>query len=385
MLLSIGPSNIEAISPRYSPPPRCIDSFPSITTFTLDWYTQNHSQSSSQSLPLPLAQSIRLSACPTSIQQQVVTLSSPRTVTYYYYPKRSYTPDPLNPNRQYITITRAPKRTQSEIQTPPSTPPLSYSNTLTPIIRSPSTPSTPTARMAKGATTRNVEFAQDVVSYRAPRDDELSVMQHFARHSARCDYCRDPYATYRHDRQLCSRGVSYARDVANYLYAKGGKPFSVIDRRNGERVQVQIPTGCEAVTLLVKAFDKGMKLDSRRVVVDNAERPVRVVAPPSPVSPSRRYVDERPRERRYLQDDYETVEIKPHSSRNDRRERTTYREERTEDRSRYERRERPKSVVYEGKGSLFPQDEEERRRRQRYERQPVVIVAEPGQRYTVRR
>ena len=226
--------------------------------------------------------------------------------------------------------------------------------------------------MARGAS-RNVEFAKEVVSYRAPRDDELSVMQHFARHAARCEYCRDPYDAWRHDRPLCSRGLSYARDVATYLYAKGGKPFSVIDRQNGDRVQVQVPVGCEAVSLLVKAFDKGMKTTSTRVVV---------VSPASPSSPSRRKdynVDQRPRERRYIDDDYEIVEIKPHSSRNDRRERDTYRGER------YERRGRPMSMVYEGKGSLFPLDIEEKSRRQQYDRQPVVIVAEPGQRYTVRR
>ncbi|KIW73475.1 hypothetical protein PV04_01589 [Phialophora macrospora] len=251
--------------------------------------------------------------------------------------------------------------------------------------------------MAKGTAVRNVGFAKEVDSYRAPRDDELSVMEHFAKHAAKCDYCRNPYDAWRHDRPLCSRGLSYARDVATYLYAKGGKPFSVIDRQNGDRVQVQVPVGCEAVSLLIKAFDKGMKTTSTRVVVDNTrepqpiERPIKVVTSPvSPISPSRRrdyYVDERPRERRYLTDDFEVVEIKPHSSRNDRRERTTYRDERREERYRTEqpRRERPKSLVYEGKGSLFPQDVEEKSRRQHFERQPVVIVAEPGQRYTIRR
>ncbi|KAJ9607182.1 hypothetical protein H2200_008254 [Cladophialophora chaetospira] len=316
---------------------------------------------------------------PTNVQQEVVTLSTPRTVTYYYYPKRSNTSDPSTPGYQYITVARAPKRTQAEIQTPPSTPPLSYSRTTTPILKS---PSTPVNNMARGAATaRAVEFAKEVDSIRAPRDDELSVMEHFAKHAGRCDYCRDPYAAWKNDRPMCSRGLSYARDVANYLYAKGGKPYSVIDRQDGDRVQVQVPYGCEAVSLLIKAIDRGMKT-TPRVIVDNARRPVdseRI----SPVSPSRRreYHDERPRERRYINP--EIIEIMPHSSRNDRRERTTYRDERREERYRSERR--PKSLVYEGKGSLFPQDVEERSRRQQYERQPVVIVAEPGQRYTIRR
>jgi hypothetical protein len=316
---------------------------------------------------------------PTRIQHQAVTLSAPRTVTYYYYPKRASASESLSPGYQFITVTRAPKRTQAEILTPPSTPPLTYSNTITPILRS---PSTPTGTMARG-TARNVEFATEVISYRAPRDDELSVMEHFARHAAKCEYCRDPYDAWRHEKPLCSRGLSYARDVATYLYAKGGKPFSVIDRQNGDRVQVQIPMGCEAVSLLIKAFDRGMKTTSTRVVVDNTRKyeTAKVISPASPSSPSRRreyHVDGK-RERRYIEDDYNLVEIKPASSRNDRRERTTYRGEK------YERRERPKSMVYEGKGSLFPLDVEEKSRRQQFDRQPVVIVAEPGQRYSIRR
>jgi hypothetical protein len=314
---------------------------------------------------------------PFTLQEQVGTLSSPRTTTYYYYPKRVNEPH-IGP--QYITVTRAPKRTYTEIQTPPATPPLTHSNTITPIIRS---PSTPTIKMARGATVQKVGFATEIASYRPPRDDERSVMEHFARHSAKCDHCKDPYATYRADRKLCSRGQLYAKDVANYLYAKGGKPFSIVDRRNDERVQVEIPAGCEAVSSLVKAFDRGMKLSAPRVTIDQAsgrdtiKKTVRVVSPHSPVSPSRRreyIVDDRPR--RY-NDDYETVEIRPYSSRNEKRERnTTYRDERTT---------RPRSTLYEGKGSLFPQDAEDRLRRQRLEREPVVIVAEPSQRYTVRR
>lgn len=246
--------------------------------------------------------------------------------------------------------------------------------------------------MAKGTTARNVEFAKEVYAIRPPREDEHSVMYYFARHAAKCEYCRDPYDAYKHDKTLCSRGLGYAKDVAKYLYAKGGKPFSVIDKQNGDRVQVEVPAGCEAVTLLIKAFDKGMVTTTPRVIVDNIktqethERSVKVVSPASPSSsPSRRrqyYVDEKPRERRYINDNYELVEIKPYSSRSERKERTAYREER----SRYtDRRERPKSLVYEGKGSLYSQDEEERRRRHQLERHPVVILAEPGQRISVRR
>ncbi|KIW95973.1 uncharacterized protein Z519_03039 [Cladophialophora bantiana CBS 173.52] len=251
--------------------------------------------------------------------------------------------------------------------------------------------------MARGTTTHKVDFATEVVSCREPRDDELSVMEHFAKHSARCEYCRDPYTAYREDRPLCRKGLSYAKDVATYLYAKGGKPFSRIDKENGQRVQVLVPAGCEVIGLLIKAFDKGMKLDSSRVVVventrthETVEKPVRVVSPSSPSSPSsplrrREYHEDRLRERRYVRDDYDVVEIIPHSSRSDRRERIVYRDDRVDNRTRYEeRRERPKSIIYTGgKGSLYVRDEEERRRREY--RQPVVIVTEPGQRFTTRR
>ncbi|KIW24491.1 uncharacterized protein PV07_10202 [Cladophialophora immunda] len=249
--------------------------------------------------------------------------------------------------------------------------------------------------MARGASTRNVGFATEVVSCREPRDDELSVMEHFARHSAHCQYCRDPYTAYREDRPLCSKGLAYAKDVAKYLYAKGGKPFSLIDKTNDQRVQVRVPADCEVINLLIKAFDKGMKLDSTRVVVvENTRRhdAVEKSSPPSSSTRRREHpAEDRPRERRYVRnsyvcDDYDVVEIIPHSSRRDRRERIVYHDDRAADRTRYEHRERPQSVAYTGgKGSLYVRDEEERRRRERYERQPVVIVAAPGQRFTTRR
>ncbi|KIX92637.1 uncharacterized protein Z520_11666 [Fonsecaea multimorphosa CBS 102226] len=252
--------------------------------------------------------------------------------------------------------------------------------------------------MARGPSPpNNVKFAHELeVSCREPLDDELSVMEHFAKHAERCEHCFDPYKSYTKDKPLCSRGLSFAKDVANYLYAKGGKPFSRIEKAKGKRVQVNVPAGCEAVESLIKAFDKGMRLDAPRIVVventrrhETVDKSAKVVSPSSPISPSRRreyHGDDRYRERRYVRDDYDLVEIIPHSSRRDRQERVVYHDDRAEDRTRYERRERPKSVAYtEGKGSLYVRDEEERRRRERYDRTPVVIVAEPGQRFTTTR
>ncbi|KIW33240.1 uncharacterized protein PV07_00106 [Cladophialophora immunda] len=165
---------------------------------------------------------------------------------------------------------------------------------------------------------RIVDFAAEPMYCRDPRDDELGVMEHFAKHAAKCEYCHDPYEAYRQDRPLCSKGLSYAKDVAVYLYAKNGKAFSRIDRANGERVQVQIPADCGVVGLLIKAFDRGMKLDRTRVPVNERRRERIYDGPPEKEDLQRR------RERRELSDDYDVVEIIPHSSRHRRLE-TDYR------------------------------------------------------------
>lgn len=240
--------------------------------------------------------------------------------------------------------------------------------------------------MAKGATAQRVVFAKEVTSSRQPRDDELSVMIYFARHAARCNICVDPYDAYKRDIPLCDRGHSFARDVAKYIYAKGGKPFSVVDRQNGDRIQIEIPVGCEVITDLVKAFDRGMNLKASKPVVvmskgekrekvERFEKIERVDRSPSHSTRPKEYPV-------YRQDDYKIVEIVPNSTRRERKERDG-RGDRVEERYRYERKERPVSYV-ERKGSLYERDEEEKRRRQRYEEQPIVIVAEPRQRYTRR-
>ncbi|KAK5198583.1 hypothetical protein LTR96_008626 [Exophiala xenobiotica] len=324
-------------------------------------------------LMLP-SQSARLLLNPFPIPPQIVTLSSQRTTTYYYYPKRSHTLDDLTPQYQYITITRAPTRPQ----TPP---PLSYSNTSTPITRS---PSTPVEKMAKGPTTqRVVNFAKEVTARRPLRDDEYSVMDRFARHASKCKACADPYASWKQDISLCDRGWSYARDVARYTYSKGGRPLSIIDRLNGDYVQLDIPPECEVINSLIKAWDHGLCLNkTKRPIIVTPQTPKRdAVEAPRIVSTPKDYVFEDSRRDRRSRN-YDVVEIIPNSSRRDRRERT-YRDDRGEERYRSERRERPVSY-HESKGSLYERDEEEKRRRQRYDEQPIVIIAEPTRRYTRR-
>ncbi|KAK7895125.1 hypothetical protein LTR67_005864 [Exophiala xenobiotica] len=219
--------------------------------------------------------------------------------------------------------------------------------------------------MAKGPTTqRVVNFAKEVTARRPLRDDEYSVMDRFARHASKCKACADPYASWKQDISLCDRGWSYARDVARYTYSKGGRPLSIIDRLNGDYVQLDIPPECEVINSLIKAWDHGLCLNkTKRPVIVTPQTPKRdAVEAPRIVSTPKDYVFEDSRRDRRSRN-YDVVEIIPNSSRWDRRERT-YRDDRGEERYRSERRERPVSY-HESKGSLYERDEEEKRRRQR--------------------
>jgi len=238
--------------------------------------------------------------------------------------------------------------------------------------------------MAKGPTTqRVVNFAKEVTARRPLRDDEYSVVYHFARHATKCKACANPYASWKQDTDLCDRGWGYARDVARYMFSKGGRPFSVIDRQRGEYVQLDIPEEFEVINSLLKAWDHGLSLTKiKKPVIVMPQSPKRdAVEAPKVVSTSKEYVYEDSRRDRRPRN-YDVVEIIPSSSRRDRRERP-YRDDRGEERFRYERRERPVSY-HESKGSLYERDEEEKRRRQRYDEQPIVIIAEPTRRYARR-
>jgi len=250
--------------------------------------------------------------------------------------------------------------------------------------------------MARGHTAQRVGFSQEVESCRQPRDDELSVMAHYAKHARRCNICADPYDAYQRDIPLCDRGHALAMDVANYVYGKGSKPFSIIDKKQeGASVRLEVPAGYEVINDLCRAFCKGMVLRKREkprekpiIVAPKREKVEAEVVEKSPrasyyssqrdqdKTPRKKeyVVDERPREVRFR--DYNVVEITPGSSRRERKEKVYYNDR--EDRTKSERRERPKSVSYlDRKGSLYERDEEEKRLRKVYEDQPIVIVAEP--------
>lgn len=223
-----------------------------------------------------------------------------------------------------------------------------------------------------------VGFGAAVQSIRQPRDDEMSVMNHFTRHASHCSICVNPYTAYRQDIPLCGRGNALARDVANYIYSKGGKPYSVIDRQRGERIQIQIPAGMEVISLLTKAFDRGLVLQ-RREKISVVETKGEKVESPSyeqtrmeSVPPGK----ENTKERRYRHGDVEIVEIVPGSRRIRLRD-ISYDDRATRKWPRTERSYFPSDT----KGGIYIRDKEEKRRRRQSEHEPVVIITEPPRGY----
>ena len=194
---------------------------------------------------------------------------------------------------------------------------------------------------------------------RPARDDERDVMLHFAAHASHCPRCEDPYRVYMKGGTLCDRGHAYARDVAQYVYSKAGKAYSVIDREETDtRVQIEIPARCDAIRNLLKAVDQGLKIRSQ------SSRPV-VSYDSTYHVPERRQLPER-------RDAYDVLEVAP---------------QRREERRRAEGGERRRDTVYipSGRGSLYAKDEEERRRRRRELGEPVIVYAEPRRTKTYHR
>lgn len=219
------------------------------------------------------------------------------------------------------------------------------------------------------STSPRVGFATAVRSYRPPRDDELSVMRTFARHASHCSKCADPYHVWKTDGELCDRGHSYARDVAKYIYSKGGRPHSVIDKESrNERNEIEVPVDCEVIRNLTRAFHQGLYLGSRKPVVSQDRSYLVSDRQPPRERDQRRVYDSQ-------RGEY-GVEIVP----GQRRERERYTKEQREARD----RNRATIHVDGSKGSLYGRDEAAKRSR-KYEREPVVILAEPnGERRYVR-
>lgn len=83
-------------------------------------------------------------------------------------------------------------------------------------------------------------------------------MRTYARHSDHCTRCASPYESYCEDIPLCEKGNRLARELVKYLYLKGGKPYSVIDREHYRRVHVEIPPNCEVIRDLLLAIERGL-------------------------------------------------------------------------------------------------------------------------------
>lgn len=202
------------------------------------------------------------------------------------------------------------------------------------------------------ARTPVVTFDPQVRSQRRLREDERAVCASWSRHAAKCSYCCDPVDVWRRGGTLCDRGRTYAIDLAKYIYSKGGRPHSVIDKTYyGQRNEIEIPFEYEAVRDLVRAFDKGLTVNSKRPAISH-DRNYYVKA---------RDVDY-----------YDTVEVTPSS----RRERERYHDDSS----------RRRTIHYDDlyRGSLYRADEKARQERRRYEADPVIILAEPrrSSRYT---
>ena len=194
-------------------------------------------------------------------------------------------------------------------------------------------------------------------------------MRKFSDHAKHCRQCQDPYNVWKTDGELCDKGHAYARDVAKYIYSKGGRPHSLIDKdARDERNEIEVPVDCEVIRNLTQAFHKGLNLRAKKAVISHDRN--YYVSDRQPTRPRE--------EKRY----YDTtrgygVEVIP----GQRRERERYtREER-------EARDRRRSTVHfdNSKGSLYHLDEQASKSQRRYQDEPVMIIAEPhGRRRYVR-
>lgn len=185
---------------------------------------------------------------------------------------------------------------------------------------------------------RQVDFDLTPAYSRLPRDDEVYVMEAFAHHASHCSACANPYEVHKRGGTLCAKGHLRALDVAQYLYNKGGRAFSSVDLEGNQRIQVEIPSGCEPVRGLLKAMERGLRLRRRTPTVSYDET---YYVPARKLQPDRGY--QYPREPRSSRKPHiETVE--PSSSK-------------------YSKQQRREKTAYPGRGSLYEEDMREREKR----------------------
>jgi len=110
---------------------------------------------------------------------------------------------------------------------------------------------------------RHVSFGNPTYS-RLPHDDEAYVLSAFARHASHCPHCRSPRAALRSGRTLCAKGHARAADLLQYLYlGRERVVHSVVDRRRGERVQIELGRAVEELVVdLLTACQAGLSIVS---------------------------------------------------------------------------------------------------------------------------
>ncbi|KAL9120207.1 MAG: hypothetical protein Q9187_003241, partial [Circinaria calcarea] len=128
----------------------------------------------------------------------------------------------------------------------------------TTIVDPPEPPGSPESTMPSFI--RRVSLNPIPAYSRLPRDDEAYVMKSFAHHASHCQSCARPYEVYRRGGTLCPKGHQRALDVAQYVYSKAGQAYSLVDREGNQRVQIEIPVGCESVRSLLKAMERGLRI-----------------------------------------------------------------------------------------------------------------------------
>ncbi len=216
---------------------------------------------------------------------------------------------------------------------------------------------------------RQVGFAPSPIYTRQPYQPELAAMHNFATHASHCQTCAHPFSTHLSGSTLCPKGHAHARAVASYVFNYAGQAYSTTDVEAGaQRVQIEIPVGCEVVRELLAAMERGLRLIAIEEKVVSYDRnyyiPARPVvtqeqpprSPSTPASPITRRIEivDPPRERR--RERVQVVEVAPR------------------------RRERKSEKTYiPGRGSLYASDIEERRKKyleDGYYRQPTQPASE---------
>ncbi|KAL1982104.1 hypothetical protein VTN96DRAFT_1759 [Rasamsonia emersonii] len=149
------------------------------------------------------------------------------------------------------------------------------------------------------------EPAEDapVVRVRDLHDDENFVLSEFERHAGHCSRCADPLDAFREGRSLCERGHQYAIDVAEYVFSKNGKAYSVVDQGFNQQTLVKIPRDCKAARRLLLAIEEGLRLrrsqqqDQGPVISYDSTYPVAPRRPAAP-EPYTQIIERAPRTRR---------------------------------------------------------------------------------------